>query len=848
MWRAAIRGVFAHKLRFVLTALAVVLGVGFVTGTFVLTDTINRTFDDLFAGVTEGVDAFVRAESAFESQLGSSRETIDEGLLEMVREVEGVRVAAGFVQGYAQIVDQQNEPVTTGGAPTLGVSWYAEPESSLTIREGRPPMGPDEVLVDAATADAHDFEIFDTVTIITLQAPREFEIVGIAGFGEADNLGGATLAIFELETAQELLDKQGRLDSIDVAAESGVDSGELIDRLRDSLPEGVEVASSQDVAQEQADSIKDALSFFNTGLLVFAGIALFVGSFIIFNTFSVVVVQRTREFALLKALGASGGQIMGAVFVEALVVGVVASLVGLAAGFGIAAGLYGLLSLFGIELPSTNLVFLPRTLVVGLILGIVVTLLAAIAPARKAARISPMEALRLGATTGGGFSRSVMIGAALVADVGIVVLMLGLFTDIGQTLWLVGVGALLIFLGIAGVAPLFTRPIVRAIGAPFRGLGLSGKLAQRNTTRLPRRTAATAAALMVGLALVGTVSILADSLKASTQQTVEESLLADFTVTGTGTFGPSAGFSPTVAEQTRMLDEIQVVAEFRAGQFQREGAGDDLSLIGGAELDRLQEVADLGVTAGSADLGPGQVLIHEDTAQELGLEVGDSLDLVFAATGSRQLEVGGIFTNRRLVNGAYLISLDSFEANFPDALDQQLLLKVSEDSTLEEAAVALDQVAEQFPNISILDQAESRAQTVAQIDQLLNLINALLGLALIIAVLGITNTLALSVFERTRELGLLRAVGMARSQARSMIRLESVIIAIMGAVTGLVVGLFFGWALVTALDAEGISVLSVPVVQLVAYVVGAGLAGVVAAVPPARRAARLDVLAAIAEE
>ncbi|MEX2586838.1 MAG: FtsX-like permease family protein [Actinomycetota bacterium] len=847
MWKAAFRGVFAHKLRLFLTALAVVLGVGFVTGTFVLTDTINRTFDNLFVDVTEGVDVYVRAESSFESQLGSSRESVDENLLGEVRRVEGVEAAAGSVTGYAQFIDKQGEPVTTGGAPTLGVSWYDQPKGALDIRAGRAPRGGDEVVMDAATAEAGGFEVGDTVSIITRQAPREFQIVGIAGFGNADNLGGATLAVFDLQTAQGLLEKMGRLDSIDVAAEASVDRQDLLTRLQAVVPEGVEAVASEDVAQEQADTIKGALGFFNTALLVFAGISLFVGSFIIFNTFSVVVAQRTREFALLKALGAGGRQIMAAVLVEALLVAGVASVLGLAAGFGIAGGLSALLGAFGIDLPSTNLVLLPRTVVVGLLLGIAVTLVAAVGPARKAARIAPMEALRTGLSSSAKFSRATMVAAALVIDAGIVILMVGLFLDVERTLWFVGSGALLIFLGLAGVFPLFAGAVARVVGAPVGRMGVPGRLAQRNSVRLPRRTAATAAALMVGLALVGTVSIFADSLKASTQQVVDENLFADFTVSTGGAFGAPTGLSPVIAEEIRQLDEIDSVGAIRFGQFQRER--DALAFVVGADVDELTEVADIDVTQGSAgDLADGGIMLSEETADDEGVEVGGNLDVVFAATGPQSLPVVGVFANQALVGSGYLLGLDTFNANFPDAVDQQLFLTIAPGVPAEDAAEALEGIAERYPNISILDQAESREQTVSQINQLLGLVSALLGLALVIAVLGITNTLALSVFERTTELGLLRAVGMARKQARSMIRLESVIIAVMGALVGLAIGVFFGWALVTALDSEGISTLSIPGLQLAAYVAGAALAGILAAVLPARRAARLNVLDAIAHE
>ncbi len=846
MWKLTLKNLRARKLRLAMTALAVILGVGFVAGTFVLTDTMNSAFDNLFSDVTEGIDVIVRSESEFESQLGGSRSPIPDSLITTVRGVDGVEAAAGSVSGYAQFIDKEGEAVTTGGAPTLGVSWYDEPEGSLVIRDGRAPSGPGEVLVDAGTAGKHNFQVGDRVKVITQVAPRMFEISGVAGFGEADNLGGATLAVFDLATSQELFQKEGKVDSVDVAAEQGVTVEQLQERLDEVLPDGVEAASAVDVATEQAEVIKEALGFLNIALLIFSGISLFVGAFLIFNTFSITVAQRTRDFALLRALGASGRQVTGAVFLEALVIGIFASAAGIALGFGIALGLNFLLETFGIDLPSEDMVFLPRTGIVAASVGIGVTLVASIAPARRAARISPMAAMRDSAPKAARFSlRRTLIGL-VVTLLGVGVLMAGLFADIGRPVELVGAGAFVTFLGVAVLAPLFAGSLANIIGTPIQVLRMPGKLARRNAARNPKRTAATAAALMIGLALVALVSIMGESLKASTNQVLDESLKADFTVAGGG-FGAPTFISPELARQVDALPEVDTATSQRLGQFRDEN--DRSFLAVGIDPGTIEKVTDLEVSDGSlAVLGRDEVFLYRDLVEELRLEVGDEFAMTFAATGEQKLTVAGVFDNKSLVQTDYLLALQTYEANFPEKVDYQVLVKVADGVSPAAARSAIEKVLEDYPSVVLEDQTESQERFATQVNRMLGLVNALLALALIIALFGITNTLALSVFERTRELGLLRAVGMARRQARRMVRWEAVIISIIGAVLGLAIGLFFGWALVSSLESEGITELAIPYGQLALYMLAAAIAGVVAALPPARRAARLNVLEAISTE
>lgn len=844
MLKLTLRNLKARKLRLAMTLLAVVLGVGFVSGTFVLTDTMNAAFDNMFADTTAGLDVIVRSESEFESHLGGSRQPIDDALIETVGGVEGVEAAAGSVGGYAQFVDKEGEAVTTGGAPTLGTSWYDAPKGALVIRDGRPPEGREEVVVDARTARTQGFEVGDRITVLTQVEPREYEVVGIAGLGEADNLGGATLAVFDLATAQELFQKEGEVDSVDVAAEDGFSTDDLRERLEDVLPDGVEAADPGAVATEQAELLKEALSFFNTVLLVFAGIAVFVGAFLIFNTFSITVAQRTREFALLRALGAGGRQVTGAVLLEALLIGILASAAGIAAGFGIAAALNALLAAFGIDLPNEDLVFLPRTGIVAAVVGIAVTLTASIGPARRAARISPMAALRESVPKPARFSAKRTAAGVLLTLLGVGLLFTGLSTNLGQPVQLVGAGAFVTFLGVATLAPLFAGPLANVVGAPLRA-GMSGKLARRNAARSPRRTAATASALMIGLALVGLVSILGESVKASTEKVVDQSLRADFTVAAGGF--PSGFLSPRIAEDIARVPEVGVATPLRLGQFRR--ADERSFFVAGIDPANFEEVAVIDVTSGSlAGMGDGELFLFREAAEAQGVEVGDGYEMEFAATGTQELTVAGFFENRALLETDYLVSLRTFEEHFPDRVDLQVFVTVAPGVSPAEAREAIEPVIEDYPNVELLDQTETKEDSAAQINQLLAMINALLGLALVIALFGITNTLALSVYERTRELGLLRAVGMARRQTKAMIRWEAVIIAVIGALLGLGIGLLFGWALVGSLESDGVTELRIPYGQLLGFVAAAAVAGVLAALPPARRAGRLNVLDAISTE
>jgi putative ABC transport system permease protein len=847
MWNATLKGLLAHKLRLAATALAIVLGVSFVAGTYVLTDTISATFDNLFKQVTKGIDVAVRTNATFSSQGMEVREPMPASVLDQVKAAPGVRVAEGNVTGYAQFVGKDGKPVTTGGAPTLGVS-FAEGTpftAGSEIREGRLPRGPGEVVVDAKTAERAGFRVGDRVKILFQGPARTFTVVGIVGFGQADNLGGATLAGFDLRTAQQVLNREGRFDEIDVAAEPGVTPEQLRDRIRAALPARYEVLTGEELAADQAAAINDTLGrFLGTALLAFAFVALLVGGFLIFNTFSIIVAQRTRELALLRCLGASRRQVMASVLLESVVVAIVASLVGLGLGVLIALGLRALLSGFlGADLPSTGTVILPRTVIVALLVGLVVTVLSALMPARRATRVPPVAALQPEtAFAERGFRKRRVVIGVLITAVGVALLLAGLFRPEGNRLVNVAAGAVVVFFGVAILSPLVARPLARVIGWPFARLfRLPGNLARLNAMRNPRRTASTAAALMIGLALVAFVSIFAASIKSSTARTLDESVSADY-ILSTDTFQP---FSTEVARRLAEQPELEAVAAVRFGIWKLRGATKQLQAVDPIAYGKVVRTE---VTAGSLDaLASGGLAVKDTVGQANGWTVGETVPMEFPRNGVQQVPVKALYKDNSL-NGDFLLSLRDYQRGYADQLDSQIYVKAAPGVDPAASRAAIDRVVADFPNVTVRDRAQFRAEMTRQINQVINLFYSLLGLAILIALFGIVNTLALSIFERVRELGLLRAVGATRRQLRSMIRWEAVIIAILGAVLGLAVGVFFGWTVVRASRGIGITAFTLPGGQLVLFVVAAGLAGILAAILPGRRAARIDMLRAITTE
>ncbi|NEK59473.1 ABC transporter permease [Geodermatophilus sabuli] len=842
MWRATLRNLLAHKLRLALSGLAIVLGVAFVSGTMIFTDTLSKTFDDLFSSTASDVN--VEAASAFDSGLEGSGavSTVSADAVDEVLEVEGVAAAAGYVQAEGvYVLDRDGAVLDTGGAPGIGISWEPDRQlSSSTLVDGRAPEGPAQVALDVDSAEKAGYALGDSVPVLTTGPRVEAELVGVFTFGDTGGSAGASLAAFDTATAQELFGEPGRFDGISVLAADGVTDAQLRDRVAAALGDGYTVRTADEQAAALAGDFQEGLAFVEVFLLAFAGIALFVGTFIILNTFSMLVAQRTRELALLRALGAGRAQVTRSVLAEALVLGVVGSAVGLAGGFGVAAGLRGLFGSFGLTLDG-GLVFALDTVVWAVAVGVLVTVTAAYLPARRAAKTPPVAAMRDDhvAVERSLFRRTVV--GSVVAVAGGAALVAALVVDDGSTAAsLVGLGALALLLGAIALSPVLARPFLRGIGAALpRLFGTAGRLARENAVRNPRRTAATASALMVGLALVSGFSIIGASTSASVDALVEESLGADYVVsTAVG-----APFSAEIAEQIRGIDGVEAVTQQRFGQAAFDGAPTFISAIDADTLDSAL-VLDY-VSGGTEGLRDGGLLVDEDTAASNGWSVGDSVPAVLANGRPLDLTLGGIYAANQAA-GTVVVSLDAFTAAGGEPLDRFVYVDLAADADAGAVRSQLEGTLEPYPVVTLKDQAEFAAEQRGFVDQLLLIINALLALSVIIAVLGIVNTLALSVIERTREIGLLRAIGMDRRQLRSMVRLESVVISVYGAVMGLVLGTVLGLALVQALATAGISRPVVPAGRMLLFLAVGAVIGVLAAVWPARRAARLRVLDAVA--
>jgi putative ABC transport system permease protein len=851
--RTALKTAFAHKLRLIMTAMSVMIGVAFISGTFIFTDTIDRTFSDLFENIFEGQDVIVASETEFDVGF-SEPPPFDEGVLDTVLTVPGVAAAEGNVSGFAVIYDKDGDAIVPMGPPTLGGSVTKDERlaGAVVARAGREPTAPDEVAIDAATADDNDIVVGDMIKVQTVQGVGEYELVGIFGFGESDNLAGATFAGFELETAQRLFGLEGQYSNIVVVADEGVSPDLLTVQIQQALPDGIQAITAADEAAEQSEALSESLGFLRTALLVFAAVSVFVAGFIIQNTFRIIVRQRQRELALLRAVGATGAQVVWMVVIEALLVGIVASIVGIAVGFLISQGLTAVMAALNFDLPSTTAPLAPRTIVIGLMVGVGVTVAAAVLPAIRASRIPPVAALQDTEVTLRMSDRCRLIVGSIALVTGVVFIINGLFGDVLDfgpinELTSVGVGALMVFLSVSVLSSFIIKPMVKALGAPLpRFDKLTGTLSINNTTRKPRRTATTASALMIGLALVAFFFILGDSIKASASSAIEESLRADYVISVDGFAG---GFSPDLAAGLKDEPEIAATTSLRLGFWDNDGSED---ILIGIEAETVDQTIALDVVTGStAALAEGGVFVQTDIAEENGWVLGDTIPMGFAATGLQEVELVGTYNEANVVQSNFLLDLNTYTENFSGFgtdTDFVIAVKAADGVAPEAARAAVEAAAADYGNVTVRDQAEYRESQEAQVNTLLVMFNALLVLAVIIALFGITNTLALSVFERTREVGLLRAVGMTRSQVRRMVRWESILIAVIGAILGIVVGLFFGIVVTASLASQGIDVLSIPALQIVGLVLFGAIAGLFAAILPARRASRLNVLEAIAYE
>ena len=830
MIRTALASMRAHGLRFALTGLSIVLGVAFVAGSLVFTDTINARFTTLFTDVYAGIDASVRP--------APGDDALPASVLDEVRAVGDVATAAGAVTGTAQLVDAEGQPIGGQGPPTLGVSWIDEPAlNAMRVDDGngRAPAAADEVAIDVATAEAHDLAIGDTVTVATARGTGAYTIAGLTSFGTEDNLAGATITVFTLPEAQRVFDLEGRLSIVDAVAVDGVDQ-EAFAAALDAAIDDVEVVTGQEQTQDELAAVTSGLGFLGSILLAFAGVAVFVGGFVIQNTFRITVAQRVRELALLRALGATGGQVTRLVLLEASALALVGSGLGIGLGIGVAALLKSGMEAIGIGVPDGPLTVAPRTIVVSLVVGVVVTLLAALLPARRAAAIAPVAAMA--GPTASGDRRSLQVRAvvgAVVTALGVAGTTSAVVIDGDAVLPLLAGGGIGLFLGLSILAPLVAVPAARLLAWPLRGV--TGQLARENTIRQPRRTASTASALMIGVALVTFVSILAASIQASVADTLEAAFPAELTVRSTN---PDTAVSEHAVAALAADDDLGTVSAVRSGHVTVDGT--ERSAIG-IDPATIDDVYAADATIDLATIGDG-VVVHRDLLGELGWAVGDVVTLTGAATHTA--EVRGTYDQQGLAG--LLLAADVLGEVATDTRIDVVLV----DAPAGLAAAAAQERAEaalaDFPTVRVDTQAETIAQAEAQVDQLVALFSGLLALALLIALLGIANTLALSVAERQREIGLLRAVGLARRQVRRMVRREAVIIAVFGALLGLAIGAVVGGGVVISLDGQGLGSFRLPVAQLVAWLALAAVAGVVAAVGPARTAARLDVLAALSTE
>ena len=782
------------------------------------------------------------------SQGIEQRGRVDASLLETVAAVDGVSDAQPDVHGYAQLVDKDGDVVgdPENGPPTLGGNWIDSDElNGFQIVDGNPPSSDDEAVIDKKSADDTGYRVGDTAPVLVKGGPQDVTIAGIAKFGDADSPGGASFVLFTLDAAQQLIAEPGKFDGILVVADDGLSQSEIVGRITPELPAGTEAITGAEITKESQDDVKQGLGFFNTFMLIFAVIALLVGGFIIFNTFFITVAQRTRENALLRALGAKKRQILVSVLVEALAVGLIASIVGIGVGILVALGLKALIGAFGFEIPSGGVVLTASTIIIAIVAGVVVTLVAAISPARKAGKVPPVAAMREVAvgSTGYGSKQRIIVGCGLLV-LGGAALAFGLFGSSDNPLPIIGAGVLLVFFAVTTLGRTVALPLSRFIGWPLpRLFGIRGKLARENAMRNPKRTAATASALMIGVGLVAFISIFAASAKASFGTVIDRAFTGDFVITSPAGFA-TGGLDPSLAASLNELPEVDVAGAIRAGVAEIDGSTKQLL----AATPEAFEVIDVDPIDGSpADLGAETIAVFEDTAEDENLSIGDRVPVLFKDTGPKELTVAMIYGEQQPA-GEWLLGTETYEANVEDQYDFQVFIRKADGVDTQTARAAIEEVADGYPGAKVLDQAGYESDQTTFIDQLLGLIYAMLLLAIFIALLGIANTLALSIIERTRELGMMRAVGMTRAQVRSMIRWESVIIAIQGTLLGLVVGVIFGWALVTALEDEGVETFELPVTTLAVIVVLAIIAGVLAAVWPSRRAAKLDVLRAVVTE
>ena len=843
MTRVALKGIKTRRLRTVLTALAIVLGVAMVSGAYTLTDTMRGAADSLSKASYAETAAVVSAKTAFEPDDESVRADIPASTLDEVRATPGVEKAVGSISDEAQLLDADGAVIGQGPYFGAGIDPEAGELSPFRLKEGEFASGPGQIAIDAGTAEKQGHAVGDRIRFQADGPVREAEITGIVTFGDVDSIGTATLALFDLESAQQVFGRRGSYTEILVGGPDSVRT-----TLASALPNSVQVQTAEEDDRFTLDGLKGFVDFLKVFLLVFGGIAVFVGAFTIYNTLSITVAQRSRELALLRALGATRRQVLRSVVAEAAVVGTVASAIGLVAGLGLAQLLSGLFAALGVDLPTTGTVFSTRTIVVSLAVGIVVTVLAGLGPALRATRVSPVNAMREGAEIPPSrIGRRAPLFEGIVGALALAVLGLGLFApgiEAEGRLALLAPGSLLLFIAVALISPRLVPRLASVLGRPGQRIaGVAGGLARRNAMRNPGRTAATAAALMIGIALVAFSAVLGAGLRESTSGALEDQVRADYVLVGQDDWSPIRPEATRAAAQVPGVEVATGIVQDQGRAFGKEVAVD------GVDQTRIAAVFGSDWAEGSdeslAELGAGGAVVTERFAEDHGLAVGERFAVTAMKGDKLDLSVAAISKPDRfnpLGLGEVTIARSAYDEAF--SAERERYAFIAADGASQQD---LERALEPFAAVKVQSKSEFKADQAGWVDQILGVFYVLLGLAVVVSLFGIVNTLALSVLERTRELGMLRAVGMSRRQVRRMIRHESVVTALIGAVLGIAVGLFMAALATTALSDEGLR-FALPLGSLIAFTIVAAVAGVLAAIGPARRASRLDVLKALQYE
>jgi putative ABC transport system permease protein len=844
MNRLAIRNVWHHKRRLLGTLAAIALGVSFLTGTLVLGDTLRANFNSLFSDATAGTDAVVRGTTTIDGVRGtpSQRQLVDQSVADQVRKVDGVAAVAVSVQGYGQIIGKDGQAIGGNGPPRVAGNWIDDPRlNPYELVDGRAPERDGEVVINRGAAIAGHLSVGDSTTVQTPQ-PVPVTVVGIATFAGADGLGSATYAGFTLDATQlHVTQRPGQVDTIRVLASPGVSQSELVARIQPVLPPGTEAVTgaqyTQDAIQATAGAFLDLLTTF---LVVFAGIALLVSTFSINNTFSILMAQRLRELALLRSLGADRRQVLSAVVLEAVVVGIVASAIGNAAGLGIAVLLKAMFAAFGFALPTSGLVVAPDRLLIAFAVGLVVTTVSAIWPALRASRVAPLAALRDTAVEQARVSPIRRAAGLVIGITGVALVVGGLAAGGDDQLRLVGPGAVLTVIAFIVSGPVVAPAVSRIVGWPIaRMRGITGELARENSVRSPRRTAASAAALMIGVGVVAVFTVFVASLRSTIDGDVQASFGGDLVV-ASPSFGGGT-LSPRLADEIGQVPQVADAVGLGVGAAKVSGTTQRLTVV---DPTKVSGVLDLGVVDGSlAQLGSDQLAISKSVADANHWSVGSPVPVQFIDGATPTMRVGAIYTTDDLVGG-YVLPRAAWTPHAVQSTDATVLVKLRDGVSLADGQAAVTAVTARDGNPTVQTRDDYATSVSSGFNIVLGVVYVLLALAIVIALMGIANTLSLSTYERTREIGLLRAVGQTRRQVRSMVRYESVLIALFGTLGGLGLGTFLGWAVTRAADAT----FRLPVPSLVAVAVLGAAAGVAAAWLPARRAARLDVLHAIAAE